>query len=146
MKEFFLTAYHKNDKKRPRRTPASYTGGNNHNYQVGSVKWIQQEPQQQWAILAGTVINNSAVQIADSEFYIELDLHNDLFDQPIDTLKRIHDYELPPVAALCVTHRIRNTRRLYPLSIAPKELQSMRHKAHSTVPTTSKGRKSSSGK
>lgn len=95
MKEFFLTAYHKNDKSDREEHLLRTLAGNNHNYQVGSVKWIQQEPQQQWAILAGTVINNSAVQVADSEFYIELDLHNDLFDQPIDTLKRIHDYELP---------------------------------------------------
>lgn len=95
MKEFFLTAYHKNDKSDREEHLLRTLAGNNHNYQVGSVKWIQQKPQQQWAILAGTVINNSAVQVADSEFYIELDLHNDLFDQPIDTLKRIHDYELP---------------------------------------------------
>ena len=95
MKEFFLTAYHENDKSSQEEYLPRILTGNNHNYQVDSVSWIQQKPQQKWAILTGKVINSSAVQVADGEFYIELDLHNDLFDQPIDTAKRIHDYELP---------------------------------------------------
>ena len=95
MKEFFLTAYHENDKSSQEEYLPRILTGNNHNYQVDSVSWIQQKPQQKWAILTGKVINSSAVQVADGEFYIELDLHNDLFGQPIDTAKRIHDYELP---------------------------------------------------
>ena len=74
MKEFFLTAYHENDKSSQEEYLPRILTGNNHNYQVDSVSWIQG---------------------ADGEFYIELDLHNDLFGQPIDTAKRIHDYELP---------------------------------------------------
>ena len=119
MKEFFLTAYHENDKSGRKEYLPRILTGDNHNYQINSVSWIQQEPQQEWAALTGEVINSSAVQIADNEFYIELDLHNDLFDQPIDTAKRIHDYELP-LRCRIVRHTELEIPAGYVLSYCPK--------------------------
>ena len=61
MKEFFLTAYHENDKSGRKEYLPRILTGDNHNYQINSVSWIQQEPQQEWAALTGEVINSSAV-------------------------------------------------------------------------------------
>ena len=56
MKEFFLTAYHENDKSGRKEYLSRILTGDNHNYQINSVSWIQQEPQQEWAALTGEVI------------------------------------------------------------------------------------------
>lgn len=97
MKELFLTAYHQSDKDSKLGLFPRMLAGNNLNFQADSIQWIAQEPRQAWAILSGTVLNKSAVQHIDAELYIAPDPHCDcdLFDQPIDTAKRVHDYELP---------------------------------------------------
>ncbi len=95
MKELFLTAYHENDKDGRQEFLPHILAGDTPDYRTDSIGWITQAPGQTWAILSGTLLNKSAVQSADTELYIAPDPHCDLFCQPIDTTKRIHDYELP---------------------------------------------------
>lgn len=66
-----------------------------HFQQAEEVSWQGNEPIAQWTCLSGHYRLHHAAQMADKEIYLEADLHNDPFAITVDTLKRIHDYQLP---------------------------------------------------
>ena len=95
MKEFFSIRLQEIDKSRQREFLSRALTGSNHNGRVEGITWAQNGPSAPSAILTGTVTNSSAVQAADDELYIDLNLNGSVFDQAIDTTKRIHDFLLP---------------------------------------------------
>lgn len=95
MKEFFSTRYQNIDKSRQGEFLSRTLAGSSHNSRVEELAWAQQAPSLPATILTGRVTNRSAVQSADDELYIDANLHGSVFDQPLDTTKRVHDFLLP---------------------------------------------------
>lgn len=95
MKELFLTTWHNSVKNRRQEVAIQALTGTGSHFRCDSVRWRQDSPQAQEAILSGTIAFYNKVQVVDGELYIDLNLRTDPFAQLVDTTKRVHDYELP---------------------------------------------------
>lgn len=95
MKEFFLNLYHRIGKEQQHDFLNNILADKHHNCLATDIRWEEQRPEATQAILTGKVSNANAVQPADGKLYIEMDPHDNFFNQPIDTTKRKQDYLLP---------------------------------------------------
>ena len=66
-----------------------------HANSVSEVTWTNKEPQATTAILQGHIQNSHSVQMIGDEVFIEMNPHNNLFINKIDTTNRKNDYQLP---------------------------------------------------
>lgn len=95
MKESFLTLCHGQEAKEREQLLLRALTSRDHNCRVAKAAWEEQSSQQPYAVLTGNLENQSAVQAIGSEIYVELNIDNGLFGQPVDTMKRVHAYCLP---------------------------------------------------
>jgi transglutaminase-like putative cysteine protease len=92
MKAPFLALSEKVGNKDNDELLAANLNSDNHSMNVSDVKWLGRDSRQQWAQFEGKVSNSAAVQNVDGELYIELNPHNNVFSERIDTTKRENDY------------------------------------------------------
>lgn len=62
---------------------------------VTAVGWRTNDSRAEWAVMTGELEDGNAVQAVDNELYVELDPHNDVCAEPVDTAKRTLPYCLP---------------------------------------------------
>nr|MBP7471829.1 transglutaminase family protein [Prevotella sp.] len=67
----------------------------NNSNKVSDAHWGDVSDDKTEAVLLGKIRNDNAVQIADGIVYLSMNPDNDLFDDRIDTTKRVYDYVLP---------------------------------------------------
>lgn len=95
MKEFFLTLYHQIGKEQQNNLLSNLLTDKALHCRATDIRWKEQRPEVTQAILTGKVSNIGAIQSADGKLYIEMNPHNGLFNQPVDTTRRKQDYLLP---------------------------------------------------
>lgn len=95
MKEFFMRTHDATQQGDKLLLLANAMNSDDHAHEITDVKWTVKDRREPWAILEGKIINRTGVQQADHEVYVELNPHNDLFSQRIDTTDRTHDVMLP---------------------------------------------------
>lgn len=95
MKEWFMSIIDDAGNKNSDDILANNLNADTHNMTVSDVKWTDQDARHEWARFTGNVVNKPAVQQMDGEIYIELNPHNNLFDNRIDTTGRSNDYYFP---------------------------------------------------
>jgi len=95
MKEFFLTLYHQIGKEQQNNLLSNLLTDKALHCRATDIRWKEQRPEVTQAILTGKVSNIGAIQSADGKLYIEMNPHNGLFNQPVDTTRQKQDYLLP---------------------------------------------------
>lgn len=95
MKEWFMSTIDDAGNKNRDDILGSNLNSDAHSMTVTDVKWADKDARHEWARFTGNITNKAAVQLMDGEVYIELNPHNNLFDNRIDTTRRVNDYYLP---------------------------------------------------
>ena len=95
MKEWFMSTIDDAGNKNRDDILGSNLNSDAHSMTVTDVKWADKDARHEWARFTGSITNKAAVQLMDGEVYIELNPHNNLFDNRIDTTRRVNDYYLP---------------------------------------------------
>ena len=95
MKEFFMRTHDATQQGDKLLLLANAMNADDHAHEITDVKWTVKDRREPWTILEGKIINRTGVQQADHEVYVELNPHNELFSQRIDTTDRTHDVMLP---------------------------------------------------
>lgn len=95
MKEWFMSLIDDAGNKNSEEILANNLNSDTHNMTVNNVKWIDKDARNVWANFVGDIVNQPAIQQADGEIYVELNPHNNLFDNRIDTTGRANDFYFP---------------------------------------------------
>lgn len=94
-KEWLLHLYHNTPKEKQNDLLNTLLGDRRHNCQTADILIEEERSEASRFLLTCKINNSTAVQMVDSEFYIEPDPHDDIFSQPVDTTRRRQDYLLP---------------------------------------------------
>lgn len=95
MKEFFMRTHDDTQQGDKLLLLGNAMNSDDHVHEITDVKWVANDRREVWAVLEGKIVNRTGVQQVDNEMYVELNPHNDLFSQRIDTTDRTHDVMLP---------------------------------------------------
>lgn len=95
MKEFFMSTHDGTQQGDKQLLLANAINSDRHLHEVSDVRWISNDSRAEWAVLEGKVRNTAGVQRVDNETYVDLNPHNDMFANRIDTTDRVHDVMLP---------------------------------------------------
>lgn len=95
LKEYLMTAYDSKEAIDRMAFERNALNDDDHANQVTDATWLDKDCRSEWAVLTGKIVDTHSIEKIDGELYVELDPDNMLFATPIDTAKRVNDYDLP---------------------------------------------------
>lgn len=95
MKEWYMRTHEKAETKDKAVMLANTMNNDDHTLNITHARWTCDDRKTRWASAEAEVENRISVQELDGDVYIEMNPHNELFSNRIDTTRRVNDYMLP---------------------------------------------------
>jgi hypothetical protein len=102
LKDWVLYTYNNTDNKNKEALLKRFINDDLNTNTVSEAAWTDDRRESERAVIKGKVESKTAITTSGSNFYVDLNPHNEMFNTPIDTAKRVHDY--------CISYRCKMVR------------------------------------
>lgn len=102
LKDWVLYTYNNTDNKNKEALLKRFINDDLNTNTVSEAAWTDDRRESERAVIKGKVESKTAITTSGSNLYVDLNPHNEMFNTPIDTAKRVHDY--------CISYRCKMVR------------------------------------